>query len=74
MLELRNQNFRGVDAAIHEYMLVTGKKLDPLGPEPQLSDFYVPSNDQKDFEIAFIVQGMTATCLVAYKLAKWSAK
>ena len=63
------QTFRDVDAAIREYAHVTGKTLDPLGPEPQLSDFYTPSSDQKDREIAFVVLGMAATGLVAYKLA-----
>lgn len=62
------QTFRDVDAAIREYSQVTGHDLEPLGPEPQLSDFYTPSNDQKDREIAFVVLGMAATGLVAYKL------
>jgi hypothetical protein len=55
---------------MHEYSLVTGNQLDPLGQEPQLSDYYAPSSDQKDREIAFVVAGMAATGLVAYKLAK----
>ncbi len=57
------QTFRDVDAAIREYAHVTGKNLGPLDPEPQLSDFYTPSNDQKDREIAFVVLGMAATAL-----------
>ena len=64
------QTFQDVDAAIREYARVTGKKIEPLGPEPQLSDFYTPSDDQKDREIVFVVLGMAATGLVAYKLAK----
>ena len=48
--ELRRQNhavqtFRDAYAAIRLYAQVTGKTLDPLGPEPQLSDFYTPSVD-----------------------------
>ena len=62
------QTFRDVDAAIREYAHITGKNLGPLDPEPQLSDFYTPSNDQKDREIAFVVLGMAATGLVAYQL------
>ena len=62
------QTFQDVDAAIREYSQVTGHDLEPLGPEPQLSDFYTPSNDQKNREIAFVVLGMAATGLVAYKL------
>ena len=64
------QTFRDVDDAMREYSRVTGTKLGPLGPEPKLSDFYVPSSGQRDREIAFVVLGMAATGLVAYKLAK----
>ena len=64
------QTFRDVDDAMREYSRVTGTKLDPLGPEPKLSDFYVPSSGQRDREIAFVVLGMAATGLVAYKLAQ----
>jgi hypothetical protein len=71
--ELRRQGhaertFRDVDTAIREYALVTGKNLE-APPEPTLADFYVPSDDQKDREIAFVVLAMGATVLVAYKLA-----
>ena len=65
------QTFRNVDMAIHEYARVTGHNLDSLGSEPKISDFYMPSGDQKNREIAFVVAGMAATGLVAYKLAKW---
>ena len=64
------QTFRDVDDAMREYSRVTGKKIDPLGPEPKLSDFYVPSSGQRDREIAFVVLGMAATGIIAYKLAK----
>ena len=65
------QTFRDVDMVIHEYARVTGHNLDYLGLEPQISDFYTPSVDQKNREIAFVIAGMAATGLVAYKLAKW---
>ena len=68
------QTFRDVDVAIREYSQVTGKMLNPLGSEPQLSDFYVPSDDQKDREITFIVLGVAATGLVAYEISNRSAK
>ena len=61
------QNFRDVDGAMREYSRVTGTKLDPLGPEPRLSDFYLQSSGR---EIAFVVLGVAATGLVANKLAK----
>lgn len=68
------QTFRDVDAAIREYARATGKNLDPLEPEPQLSDFYHPSDDQKDREIAFVILGMAATGLVCYEVANKLAK
>lgn len=65
------QTFRDVDTAIREYAQVF-PHVAPLVSErqPRLSDFYTPSDDQKDREIVFAVLGMTATVLVAYKLAK----
>lgn len=68
------QTFHDVDVAIREYAQVTGKQLDPLGQEPTLTDFYTPSDDQKDREIAFVILGMAATGLVAYEISKKSAK
>ncbi|MCG8052641.1 MAG: hypothetical protein JAZ15_15695 [Candidatus Thiodiazotropha endolucinida] len=66
------RTFKDVDDAMRLYAQVTGKNvsLADLGPEPQLSDFYQPSDDQKEREIAFIILGMAATGFVAYKLAK----
>ena len=42
------QDFHDADAAWREYTRITGETFDPLGPEPQLSDFYTPSSAQKD--------------------------
>ena len=68
------QTFRNVDAAMQKYAQFTGHNLDPLGPEPQLSDFYHPSGGQRDREIAFVILRMAATGFVAYQLAKkWGA-
>ena len=73
--ELRRQGnavktFRDVDAAMQQYAQVIGHNLDPMGPEPQLANFYSPSDGQKDRKIAFVVLGMAVTGLVAYHLAK----
>ena len=73
--ELRRQGhavetFRDINAAMQKYAQVTGHSLDPLGPEPQLSDFYHPSGGQRDREITFVILGMAPTSLVAYSLAK----
>ena len=63
--ELRRQNhavqtFHDVDAVIREYAQVFGesKMLDSLGPEAKLTDFYMPSSEQKDREIAFVILGL----------------
>ena len=73
--ELRRQGhavhtFQDVDEAIRQYNLVTGKVVAPDEPKPMLSDFYVPSDGQKDCEVAFVVLGLGATALVAYELSK----
>ena len=48
--------------------------FNPLWSEPQLSDFYVPSDDQKDCENTFVVLGVAAMGLVAYEISQRSAK
>ena len=63
-----SQTFDGVDQAMKQYYYLTGKKLDTFPPEPKLSDFYVPSSEQKDREILFIVLGLGITGVVAYKM------
>ena len=73
--KLREQNqavqyFHDAEAAWREYTRLTGETLDPLEPEPQLSDFYTPSSAQKDREISFVIGGMVVTCLVTYYIAK----
>ena len=45
------------------------RQIPSFKPKPTLADFCVPSDEQKDREIAFIILGMAATGLVA-KLAK----
>ena len=42
--------FRDVDNAMQEY-------APTFETEPQLSDFYTPSENQQDYEIAFIIAG-----------------
>ena len=64
------QDFHDAEAAWCEYTRLTGEILDPLEPEPQLSDFYTPSSAQKDREISFVIGGMVVTGLVTYYIAK----
>ena len=39
------------------YYRVFTKRLKPLPPEPELSDFYHPSETQKNGELLFVVVG-----------------
>ena len=75
--ELRRQGhavhtFRDVDEAIRQYNLITAGSGVELAhkPEPKLSDFYQPSPEQRDREIAFVVVGLGATSVAAYMLTK----
>jgi hypothetical protein len=61
--------FHDVDEAMQQYYLVTGRKLQ-LEARPALEDYYVPTDGQKNREMAFIAVGMAATALVSYHLSK----
>ena len=62
------QTFEDVDQAMKLYYRATNKKLTPLSPKPRLSDFYIPSEDQKNREMAFVAGGMVLTGFIAWKL------
>ena len=42
-----------LNSAMQQYFIVTGRQLEPLPPKPVLSDFYVPSEDHHNHELAF---------------------
>ena len=46
--------FTELNNSMREYHEVLGHELSPLLREPVLSDFYTPSNEQHDRELAFI--------------------
>lgn len=62
------QTFDDVDQAMKQYYYVTNKDLPDLPEKPTLRNFYTPSEDQKNREIAFVVGGMALTGFVAWKL------
>ena len=62
------KEFDDVEDAMKEYYYVTNKQLPELEPEPKLSDFYTPSEDQKNREYLFIILGMGLTGFIAWKL------
>ena len=47
---------------------VFGNELPPLPPEPVLSDFYTPTDEQHYRELGFIVLSMAGTGGVLYYL------
>ena len=63
-----SQTFSNLEAAIEEYYRVTGRALPKLKDPPELSDYYEPSESQKDGEIVFIIGGMALVGFLAYKM------
>ena len=47
-----------LNSAMQRYFVVTGRQLEPLPSKPVLSDFYVPSEDHHNHELAFITLSM----------------
>ena len=52
------KRFTDLNSAMQEYFIVTGRQLEPLPSKPVLSDFYVPSEDHRNCELAFITLSM----------------
>ena len=50
--------FTELNDAMREYHEVFGHELPPLPREPVLSDYYTPSNEQHDKELAFVALSM----------------
>ena len=48
------KRFVDLSSAMQKYFIVTDRQLEPLPPKPVLSDFYVPSEDHHNRELAFI--------------------
>ena len=72
---LRQQNkarayINNVDEVVLEYYRVFAKKLKPLPPEPQLSDFYHASETQKNGEPLFVAVGTGIATYALYKYLK----
>ena len=69
---LREKNearaINNVDEAMLEYCRVFAKQMKPLPPEPQLSDFYHLSEEQKNGELLFVTVG---TGLATYALYRY---
>ena len=61
---------KNVDEAMLEYYRVFPKKIKPLPPEPELSDFYHPSEVQKNGELLFVAMGTGIATYAIYKYLK----
>ena len=59
--------FSEVDDAMDAYYIATEKKLPPLRSKPVLSDFYHPSDQQKNNEILFIISSLGLMGYLMYK-------
>ena len=58
------------DEAMAEYYRVFAKKIKPLPPDPELSDFSHPSETQKNGELLFVAVGTGITTYALYKYLK----
>ena len=56
-----------VDDAMLEYYRVFAKQVKRLPPESQLSDFYHPSEEQKNGELLFVTAGTGIATYALYK-------
>ena len=52
------KRFAYLNSAMQQYFLVTGRQLEPLPPNPVLSDFYALSEDHHNREPTFITLPM----------------
>ena len=52
------KRFTDLNSAMQQYYIVTDRQLEPLPPKPILSDYYVPSEDHHNRELAFIMLSM----------------
>ena len=59
--------FTEVDDTMEAYFIATNKKLPPLRSKPVLSDFYHPSDQQKNNEILFIISSLGLMGYLMYK-------
>ena len=61
------QTFSKVDEAMEQYYLATKKRLPALPPKPVLSNFYHPSEQQKNGELVFILGGLALVGYLVYR-------
>ena len=52
------KRFTDLNSAMQQYFIVNGRQLEPSPSKPVLSDFYLPSEDHHNRELAFITLSM----------------
>ena len=60
------KRFMDLNSTMQQYFIVIGRQLEPLPPKPVLSDFYVPSEDHHNRELAFITLSMVGIAFLWY--------
>ena len=53
------KRFMDLNLAMQQYFIVTGRQLEPLPTKPVLSNYYMPSEDHHNHELAFITISVT---------------
>ena len=66
----QGHNINNVDEAMLEYYQMFAKQTNPLPPKPKLSDFYHPSESQKNGELLFVGLGTGIATYALYKYLK----
>ena len=61
---------KNVDEAMLEYYRVFATQRTPLPSQPQLSDFYHPSEDHKNGELLFVAAGTGIATYTLYRYLK----
>ena len=61
---------KNVDEAMFEHCRVFAKKIKPLPPELELSDFYHPPGTPKNGELLFLVVDLGIATYALYKYIK----
>ena len=59
-----------VDEVVLEFYRVFARKIKPLPPESQVSDFYHPSEVQKNGELSFVTVSTGIATFALYKYLK----
>ncbi len=52
------KRFTDLNSAMQQYFLVTDRQFEPLPPKPVLSDFYIPTPEHENRELAFMTLSM----------------